>query len=101
MENNQAIIKARDEEEKVAVELPTIADCIEGALKTMQARLLEKARAFREKHSHTHVDSLEQLAKHIADSTENGEIPGWILAGWCGDDACEEQVKDRNEIYNT
>ena len=98
LENNQAILKARDEEEKVAVDLPTIADCIEGALNTMQTRLLDKARAFREKHSHTHVDSLEQLTQHIADSTENGEIPGWILAGWCGDDACEKQVKEKTKF---
>ncbi|WP_342539298.1 proline--tRNA ligase [Sporosarcina sp. FSL K6-1540] len=96
--NNQAIIKARDEEEKISVDLPTIADCIEGALNTMQTRLLDKARAFREKHSHTHVDSLEQLTQHIADSTENGEIPGWILAGWCGDDACEKQVKEKTKF---
>jgi prolyl-tRNA synthetase len=95
---NEALIKARDEEEKVAAPLPTIADCIEGALNTMQTRLLEKARAFREKHSHTHVDSLEQLSKHIAESAENGEIPGWVLAGWCGDDACEEQVKDETKF---
>ena len=70
LENNQALIKARDEDDKVAVDLPTIVECIEGALNTMQTRLLEKARAFRDKHSHTHVDSLEQLTKHIADSAE-------------------------------
>lgn len=98
LENNQAIIKARDEEEKISVDLPTIADYIEGALNTMQTRLLDKARAFREKHSHTHVDSLEQLTQHIADSTKNGEIPGWILAGWCGDDACEKQVKEKTKF---
>ncbi|WP_252501642.1 proline--tRNA ligase [Sporosarcina sp. Marseille-Q4943] len=94
LENNQALIKARDEDEKVAVDLPTIVDCIEGALNTMQTRLLEKARAFRAEHSHTHIDTIEELKKHIADSAEKGEIPGWILAGWCGDDACEEHVKD-------
>lgn len=98
LENNQAILKARDEEEKISVDLPTIADCIEGALNTMQTRLLDKARAFREKHSHTHVDSLEQLTQHITDSTENGEIPGWILAGWCGDDSCEKQVKAKTKF---
>ena len=65
LENNQALIKARDEDEKVAVEISNCCRRIEGALMTMQTRLLEKARAFREKHSHTHVDSLEQLTKHI------------------------------------
>ena len=76
----------------------TIVERIEEELKTMQTRLLEKARAFRDQNSHTHVDSLEQLTKHIADSTEKGEIPGWILAGWCGDDACEENVKEETKF---
>ena len=98
LEKNQALIKARDEDEKVSVDLSTVGDCIEGALTTMQTRLLEKARAFREEHSHTHVDSLDDLQKHIKHSAENEEIPGWILAGWCGNDACEEQVKDETKF---
>ncbi|WP_060205089.1 proline--tRNA ligase [Sporosarcina koreensis] len=98
LENNQALIKARDEDEKVAVDLPTIVDWIEGALNTMQTRLLEKARAFRAEHSHTHIDSIADLTKHIADSADKGEIPGWILAGWCGDDTCEEQVKEETKF---
>ena len=64
----------------------------------MQTRLLEKARAFREKNSHTHIDSIEQLKQHIAESEQNGTIPGWILAGWCGDDACEEHVKEETKF---
>ncbi|MBE1556245.1 proline--tRNA ligase [Sporosarcina limicola] len=98
LENNQALIKARDEDEKEAVELSALVARIEEELVTMQTRLLEKARAFREKHSHIHVDSLVQLKDHIADSTESGEIPGWILAGWCGVDACEEQVKEETKF---
>lgn len=98
LEKNQALIKARDEDEKEAVELSNLLTRIEEELVTMQTRLLEKARAFREEHSHTHVDSLNQLTSHIADSAEKGEIPGWILAGWCGDDACEEEVKDETKF---
>ncbi|MCM3744482.1 proline--tRNA ligase [Sporosarcina luteola] len=94
LENNQALMKARDEDEKVAIDLASIVESIEQELQTMQTRLLEKARAFRAEHSHTHIDTMEDLTKHIADSAEKGEIPGWILAGWCGEDACEEQVKD-------
>lgn len=98
LEKNQALIKARDEDEKEAVELSVLVARIEEELATMQTRLLDKARTFREKHSHIHVDSLAQLTTHIADSTEGGEIPGWILAGWCGDDACEEQVKTETKF---
>ena len=79
LEKNQALIKARDEEEKEAVELSVLISRIEEELVTMQTRLLDKARAFRENNSHTHVDTLAQLTTHIADSTENGEVPGWIL----------------------
>ncbi len=94
LDNEQALIKARDAEEKEAVELTSLVVRIEDELVTMQSRLLEKARAFREKNSHTHVDSIEQLTEHIATSNEQGDIPGWILAGWCGDDACEDHVKE-------
>ena len=98
LEKNQALIKARDEDEKEAVELSDLLTGIEEELVTMQTRLLEKARAFREEHSHTHVDSLDDLQEHIKHSAENEGIPGWILAGWCGEDACEEQVKDETKF---
>ncbi|MHA6261387.1 proline--tRNA ligase [Sporosarcina sp. CAU 1771] len=98
LEKNQALLKARDEEEKVAVDLETIVSSIEEELVTMQARLLEKARTFRDEHSHTHIDSLTQLTTHISDYKEKEEIPGWVLAGWCGDDACEEQVKEETKF---
>lgn len=64
----------------------------------MQTRLLEKARAFRAEHSHTHIDTIEQLEQHIVQSEQNDAIPGWILAGWCGDDACEESVKEKTKF---
>lgn len=98
LEKNQALIKARDEDEKEAVELSDLLMRIEEELVTMQTRLLEKARAFREEHSHTHVDSIAQLKEHIERSAANEEIPGWILAGWCGDDACEEQVQTETKF---
>ena len=98
LEKNQALIKVRDEDEKVSVEFSTVVHCIEGALTTMQTRLLEKARAFRAEHSHQHVDTLKQLKEHIERTAESEEIPGWILAGWCGEDACEEQVKNETKF---
>lgn len=64
----------------------------------MQTRLFEKAKAFRDANSHTHIDSLDQLKQHLADSEKNDTLPGWILAGWCGDDACESNVKDETKF---
>ncbi len=91
-------MKARDEEEKVTVSLDTIVESIETELETMQTRLFEKAKAFRANNSHTHIDSMEQLKQHLAQSEQNETIPGWILAGWCGDDACEEKVKEETKF---
>ena len=72
----------------------------------MQTRLFEKAKAFRMENSHTHTDTIEQLKQHLAESEQNGTIPDWILAGWCGEDICEENVKEitkfttRNILFN-
>ena len=98
LENNQALIKVRDLADKESVELAVIVERIEEELKTMQTRLLETARAFRDQNSHLNVNSLEELKQHLADSTEKGSIPGWVLAGWCGDDACEENVKEETKF---
>lgn len=98
LENNQAQFKARDLTEKESVDIVVLVERIVEELTKMQTRLLEKARAFRDENSHTNVDTLEQLKQHLADSTEKGEIPGWILAGWCGDDACEENVKNETKF---
>ena len=98
LDQDQVLLKARDEEEKIAVQLDEAVTRIEEELETMQTRLLEKAKAFRAKHSHTHVDTLEQLKQHIADSEENDTIPGWVLAGWCGDDDCEAHVQEETKF---
>lgn len=98
LENDQALMKARDGDEKVAVNLADAVMSIEQELTTMQTRLLEKARAFRDEHSHMHIATLDELKKHIEDSAANEEIPGWILSGWCGDDACEEHVKEETKF---
>ncbi len=98
LENDQALMKARDGGEKVAVDLAGVVAAIEQELETMQTRLLENARKFRDENSHMNVDTLDELKKHIEDSATNETIPGWILAGWCGDDECEEHVKNETKF---
>ncbi|MET4561731.1 prolyl-tRNA synthetase [Lysinibacillus parviboronicapiens] len=97
-QNNQVVIKIRDEEEKITVALDRFMDVIEEELKVMQKRLLEKARQFRDANSHVTIDSLQQLQDHITQSKANKNIPGWILAGWCGSNICEQKVKDETKF---
>lgn len=98
LDNNQAMLKMRDLEGKEAFALEGLVAEIESQLTTMQSRLFEKARTFRDEHSHTNIETLEELKKHIETSSENNEIPGWILAGWCGEGACEEHVKEETKF---
>ena len=98
LENGQALMKARDAEEKTAVALDDLVASIENELTVMQTRLYDKAVAFREENSHTHVDTLDELKAHIESSQTEGKIPGWILGGWCGEDACEENVKEETKF---
>ncbi|WP_107841352.1 proline--tRNA ligase [Metasolibacillus meyeri] len=93
-QNGQAIIKARDEEEKKTVNLTELFTIIEEELEVMQGRLLTKARQFRDANSHTTIDSLAQLQQHI----EASDIPGWVLAGWCGSTDCEQKVKEQTKF---
>ena len=88
------MLKARDENDKQSIDLNDIVAAIEAELTTMQTRLFDKARKFRDENAHTNIDTLKDLQQHINTSKENGAISGWILAGWCGDDACEEKVKE-------
>ncbi len=97
-QNNQVVIKLRDEEEKITVALDRFTDVIEEELNVMQKRLLEKARQFRDANSHVTIDSLQQLQDHITQSKANKNIPGWILAGWCGSNICEQKVKDETKF---
>ena len=98
LEKDAAMLKARDEDEKRQVPLEGIVDAIVAELDTMQGRLLEKAREFRAEHSHLNVDTMEDLKAHIEAKQQAGEIPGWVLAGWCGDDDCEANVQTETKF---
>ena len=99
-DNTQILMKARDEADKatLTLDIDAVVATVETELTTKQKRLYDKAKAFREEHSHTDVDTLEQLHQHITEKQAMEEIPGWVLAGWCGDDACEEHVKQETKF---
>lgn len=94
LKNNQVMIKMRDLEEKEAVSLEEIAAYIPNALDTMQIRLLETARKNRKQHEYTHINTLDELKEHIEIKRQEGEVPGFVLAGWDGDLETEEKIKE-------
>ena len=87
IEANQAVLARRDTGEKVIVSLDQIEEEVKKILEAMQKEMLEKARNHREAHTYSAV-TMEEFAKTIE------ETPGFVKAMWCGDEACENKIKE-------
>lgn len=87
IEANQAVIVRRDNGEKIVVSLDEIDTKVGEVLETMQKDMLERARAHRD--SHTSVASNYEEFKEIIATK-----PGFVKAMWCGDQACEDKIKE-------
>ncbi len=87
MDNGQVVLVRRDTGEKTPVSTDSLLSALPQLLDDIQANMYAKAKAFRDEHSYT-ADTLPELADIIR------EKRGFVLAGWCGDDACEKAVKD-------
>lgn len=87
IEANQAVIVRRDTREKIVVSLDELEEKLGEVLESIQKDMLEKARAHREAHTYEAVD-YDQF-KELAESK-----PGFIKAMWCGDEACEDKIKE-------
>ena len=88
IENNEAVLVRRDTHEKITVSLDEIEAKVSELLDTIQSDMLERARAHRD--SHTYVaTTYDEFVKTI------NEKPGFVKAMWCGDQACEDAIKER------
>ena len=87
IENNEAVLVRRDTHEKITVSLDEIEAKVSELLDTIQNDMLERARAHRD--SHTYVETTyDEFVKTI------NEKPGFVKAMWCGDQACEDKIKE-------
>ncbi|MBT9153590.1 MAG: Proline--tRNA ligase [Firmicutes bacterium] len=94
VDSNQCVLVRRDTGEKTTASLDNIVARVKMLLDEIQLNMYQRALSFRLSHSHTHINSLTELKEHIAAKDAAGEIAGWVLAGWCGDEACEAKVKE-------
>lgn len=88
IENNQAVLARRDNGEKITVSLDNIEEEVTKLLDTIQHDLLERARKHRDAHTYT-AANMEEFEKTLK------ETPGFIKAMWCGDEACELEIKEK------
>ena len=87
IEAGQAIIVRRDTREKLVVSLEELETKLSEVLETMQKEMLERARAHRDAHTY---DALTY--EEFTDTVNNK--PGFVRAMWCGEQACEDKIKE-------
>jgi prolyl-tRNA synthetase len=88
IEANQAVIVRRDTREKIVVSLDEIESKVAQVLETMQNDMLERARKHRDSHTYE-AHSMEEFADTVANK------PGFVKAMWCGEQACEDEIKEK------
>lgn len=87
IEQGQVILVRRDTGEKEVVAMADLAARLPILLADIHDSLLAKARA--------RMTEKTYVAKDLAEMKELAETkPGFIKAMWCGDQACEEQIKE-------
>jgi prolyl-tRNA synthetase len=87
IEKAQVVLVRRDNGEKEIVAMADLAEKLPLLMTDIHDSLLAKARARMEEKTYE--------AHNMAELKEIGETkPGFIKAMWCGDLACEEQIKE-------
>lgn len=87
IEKNQCVLVRRDTREKTVVSLDEVETVVPELLETIQKDLYERAKAHRDAHI---ADALDyESFKETVESK-----PGFIRGMWCGDQACEDQIKE-------
>ena len=87
IEANQAVIVRRDTREKIVASLEDLSAKLSEVLETMQKEMLERARAHRESHTYD-AHNYEEFVEIV------NEKPGFVRGMWCGDQACEDKIKE-------
>lgn len=85
---NQAVIVRRDTREKTVVSLDEIDAKAGEILDAMQKEMLARALAHRDAHTYE-ARTTEEFRDIVANK------PGFVKAMWCGERACEDEIKEK------
>lgn len=87
LEENVVTIVRRDTREKIKVAIEDAVKSVPEILETMQKDMFERAK----KHLESHIYEAHNFDELI--DTFNNKS-GFVKAMWCGDEACEEKIKE-------
>lgn len=88
IEKNQAVLVRRDNGEKIIVSINELQAKVDELLKLIQTGLLQKATNLRDSKTYT-AKTLDEFETII------NEKQGFIKAMWCGDQECENTIKEK------
>lgn len=88
IEAGKCVICRRDNGEKLEVALEELEDTVEKLLVQIQKDMFERAKAHREANTSVAMN-LEELGQ-LLDTK-----PGFVKAMWCGEQACEDSIKEK------
>ncbi len=87
----KCVLCRRDNGEKIEVALDEVESKVAELLETIHHDMLEKARAHRDAHTYTAHDKAE-FEKLFT------EKAGFVKAMWCGEQACEDEIKEKLSV---
>lgn len=87
LEAGEIVMVRRDQGKKVRVKNDLVETAVVSSLRDMQKDLYESAQASLREHT-TYAEEYSELMSHIENDF------GFVKAAWCGDESCEERVKD-------
>lgn len=91
LEAGKCVICRRDTREKIEVQLEDLESKVAEVLELMQVEMLERARTHREEHTYL-AKNYQELEKIFKEHT------GFVKAMWCGDEACENVLKEKLSV---
>jgi prolyl-tRNA synthetase len=92
IENGQCVLVTRHNREKTIVKLDELETAIENKLKDVHDGLYKKALENRENKTYK-CKTVEEIIKALE---EKGD--GFVKAMWCGEEACEDAVKEQTGV---
>ena len=91
MEANKCVLVRRDTREKIECSLDDLETKVAELLEQIQKDMLEHARVHRDAHTYT-AKNMEEFEKLFAEKS------GFVKAMWCGDQACEDAIKEKLSV---
>ena len=89
IENGECVLVTRHNREKTVVKIENIVEAVQQKLKEVHEGIYNKALENREKRTYD-CTSIDEINEALATKGD-----GFVRAMWCGDEACEDAVKEK------